>query len=371
MRTRTSFRMGQVIKCQGARTRNTGVWLASLLIVAGSAQLALAIGPANQTISPQDNSVVRLLDGSATGNAAGANFDGTGSIIDNMDINGQGWFCVLTADHVVSSTGAQGGALANSVGIAFGNSANNNGSSAYLVANQSKIFRGGVGGLEDLAVVGVPYGAFNPAFNSYAISLQVAGSPTNQLFSDIGFGNQGNLTPTGYQAQGLYGTQRFLNDAIDTITPVQAQPGGYTYAAALWTIDNPNGAGAHIGSGSAFDADSGSPYFAISNGASALVTNLVFQNTTNNTTVFYNTDGEFAVHTFGSGTTNMPPSTIANQTFKAFGNTNGGVALFQPEINWIETECALVPEPSSVTLVIFGMAGLFLARRRARAGVKH
>src|SRR4051812_44557531 len=77
---------------------------------------ALASGPSDQTLTPQDNRVVRVLVD--FGLPGGEGFmEGTGSVIGNTNVGGQGYLWVLTADHVVSSTSSHGGALANGIGI--------------------------------------------------------------------------------------------------------------------------------------------------------------------------------------------------------------------------------------------------------------
>src|SRR4051812_22518735 len=65
---------------------------------------ALAIGPAAQTISPTYDSVVRVLINANLSGGQGF-MEGTGSVVANTNVNGSGYLWVLTADHVVSSTG--------------------------------------------------------------------------------------------------------------------------------------------------------------------------------------------------------------------------------------------------------------------------
>lgn len=61
-------------------------------------------GPVNQQSS--FGSVVRVLAGLSTPQIVGE-FRGTGTIIGNKNVGGQGWLTVLTADHVVSTVGAR------------------------------------------------------------------------------------------------------------------------------------------------------------------------------------------------------------------------------------------------------------------------
>ena len=90
----------------------------STTLALGLGALALATGPSNQTA--QLNREIRVLYGLNAGGNNG-NFNGTGTIFDNMNINGQGYFCVVTADHVVSSNGTKAGALFGGLGVGFGN----------------------------------------------------------------------------------------------------------------------------------------------------------------------------------------------------------------------------------------------------------
>ena len=118
---------------------------------------SLAIGPSNQTISPTYDSVVRVLLDVGLPGGQGF-FEGTGSVVGNTNRNGQGYLWILTADHVVSSTGAFGGNLANGIGIAFGNSPTSSGNSVYYQnakANPADIFRYGSTGHQDLTVFGI------------------------------------------------------------------------------------------------------------------------------------------------------------------------------------------------------------------------
>ena len=113
---------------------------AALLSLSVAALPALAIGPAGQTIAPQRGAEVRILYGDATGQ--NGSFGGSGFIIANKKVtlqNGteEGFYCVVTSDHVVSSNGtlAGVGTLPN-VGIAFNNSPN------ATVANQGAYMLG-------------------------------------------------------------------------------------------------------------------------------------------------------------------------------------------------------------------------------------
>jgi hypothetical protein len=317
-----------------------------------------AIGPQDQTVNPTFDAVVRILyDKPGSQDAGDGYFNGTGTIIGNHNINGMGVLCVLTADHVVSTTGMFGGALVSKPGIAFGNSNKVSGNSPYT--QSINVMRNGPTGTSDYAVMGVPYGAFNTDYTALVRNLVTASSFFE--FSDIGYGNEGKLVDQfpppgndGYQRIDSYGTQRYLNDKIDTIaTPASNFTSiGYTYTeAAIWYIDNPSDPLAHAGSGTTYDADSGSPYFS---------TELDFDESKG---IYYFTNNQFAVHT-GTDLANNPNN--SPNGYKAFGVQNFGVALTQADITWIHRACDLVtvPEPGSFVLLAMVMFVPFRLRRK-------
>jgi hypothetical protein len=346
---------------RSTRVANSLVALCALVSPCFIAVPVRAIGPQDQLINPTFDGVVRMLDNRPGGGQAMGDgyMSGTGSIIGHeLFEDGQGCLCVLTADHVVSSTGTRAGALVNEPGIAFGNSALNSGNSPYIKA-LPKVRRHGFNGTTDYAVLGVKYGPYDADYDALVRTLVPASAFF--YFSDIGYGNEGQLVnqfagapnPDGYQSQGRYGTQRYLNDKIGvfngsgTFSPF----GGYVYDdAALWYIDDPNGVEDQDGSGTTYDADSGSPYFS---------TEPAFDDVNN---IYYYTNNQFAVHT-GTDTSSNPPGSPAG--YKAFGVENYGVALTQNDINWITRSCSMmVPEPSSLTLLLTALVAVFRRRRR-------
>src|SRR4051794_13630638 len=242
----------------GAIALNAGVF--------GLGSFSFAIAPAAHTINPTYDSVVRVLKDTGLPGGQGF-FEGTGSVVANTNVNGSGFLWVLTADHVVSSNGTATGGLANGIGLAFGNSPTSSGNSVYyqnakaLVAD---IHRGGPTGLEDMAVFGINYGAFDASKSALAVNLLTATGTT--LFTDIGFGNEGSVGGTGYQAQNRYGTQRWFNERVFQQS-ANFQLAGYKYTAAKFAVEDPNDPTSTVGAGAAMDADSGSPMFtAASNG---------------------------------------------------------------------------------------------------------
>jgi hypothetical protein len=317
-----------------------------------------ATGPHVQTVDPTLDSVVRILFNNPGQQDPGDGyFEGTGTIVGHHNMNGVGWLCVLTADHVLSSTGQFGGALKDKPGVAFGNSGKASGNSPYRPASP-RVRRNGASGTSDLAVLGVRYGAYDPALDG--LVRNVVPATAFFEFSDVGYGNEGRLVnfdamggPDGYQAQDVYGTQRYFNDKIGTF---QANFSfiGYTYEAAHWFIDDPAAMGSVQGSGTTFGADSGSPYF-----SSELITD------TNNDILEFFSDNVFAVHT-GPAATQM----FDGKQYKPFGYNNHGVALSSADVDWIRESCDIVtvPEPTAFVLLVLGIGVLRLRRRSTPGG---
>ena len=312
----------------------------SLVLFALSAVCALtasptfAIAPAGQTISPTYDSVVRVLIDEGLPGGQGF-FEGTGSVVGNTNVNGNGYLWILTADHVVSATGAFGGTLNNGIGIAFGNSPTSSGNSVYYLnakASPSNVFRYGSTGHQDLAVFGINYGPFDVTKDALAVDLVPA---TNAMpFTDIGFGNEGIATANGYQAQNRYGTQRFYNQVINSLQ-TNFPVAGYIYTAAKFFIADPNDSDAPPHSGAALDADSGSPMFSAG-----------FNGT-------YYTDSQFAVL---AGITPAPQGGLF-----AYNSTEFGVALNRATIDWVYASIG-VPEPGMMGIVLI-IAFVIVARR--------
>ncbi|GAG06744.1 unnamed protein product, partial [marine sediment metagenome] len=270
----------------------------------------------------------------------------------------------LTADHVVSQTGQYGGDRVRKPGIAFGNAVKDTGDSPYIKAVQ-KFARNGDNGTTDLAVLRVHYGAYDDDYDALVRNLVPASAFF--YFTDIGYGNEGKLVDLannvtgapgpdgindGYQSQGKYGKQRFLNDKIGTFATVDAMfmAEGYTYdEAAIWYVDNPLGPEDWDGSGTTYDADSGSPYFS---------SELAYDDVND---LLYYTNNQFAVHT-GTKRPNLTPDTYKPFINIKIGMTtyditqNYGVALTQADIDWIHGVCE-VPEPTTLVLTLLALVG--------------
>lgn len=311
---------------------------------------AFAIGPHDQRVTPNFDAVVRVLfnNNNANPNNAFGTFNGTGAVIDYKVVNGQSWICVLTADHVVSKNGTAAGADIFQPGIAFNDSPDDTGDGGYGKAAILK--RAGPTKKWDLAVLGIKVSASN-----YFPRACLA-NPNCTNFSIIGYGNEGRIDNVngGYQPQGKYGKQRYMNSGVRRYFANYSLFGGYMNNVVEYEVVNP-ATSILPGTGTPFDADSGSPY----------LTTAPFTDTAKN--IAYYRDTIFAVHHGTDRGANAGPN-----GFKAWaGNPNGwsttmnyGVHLNQEYLDWIRMQCAMVPEPATLTAMTLGT--LVLAARRRR-----
>lgn len=215
-----------------------------------AASLAFASGPDNQY--GYKTPIVRI----ATGNQ----FQGTGTIIENhrvVDPNGdaQGYFCVLTADHVIS-TGVNGNVLGN-LSVGFGNlhdfSQGPFPNGGNYMPNARVVGRKGIDAMHpnemvDMALLLVPYGKYDPTYDGYVMALSPVDAKPGDLFSSAGYGNQGArlieaapraggiLQPdgkwwNGYKGTGTYEEQRSYYNSVNAVFPKSdwTDPAGGTY----------------------------------------------------------------------------------------------------------------------------------------------
>jgi hypothetical protein len=341
----------------------------------------LATVPKNQT-TPNvvaGNEIFADIVGEGKADAKGkltpANTFGTGSVIDAGTLkNGNGFFCVLTADHV-AETPLSGKKMAFNIG--FGNNPLNHVSKVVAFAG------GGPTGKEDIAVQIVDYGkapdAFFNAIKANAFQLntnfgkadfgkKTPDGPVGEQFTQAGYGLSGNFN----NATGAYSSsiddnnKRFQDNMLTKVTAGlnPAYSGGvYTYDAAIWNPLAP-GTGWGKAGGSTFGGDSGSPYLV----GDQQMTNASFNYAPTGDTTGNMQKGPFpimtdfimGVHTFGFDPSDTKPP-----------DENFGVYLSADDDAWIEKECAalLVPEPSSLTLSALAAGGMFAlaaVRRRLR-----
>lgn len=321
---------------------------------------------------------------------------GTGTIIDNHNVNGQGFFCVLTADHVVAA-GGPGGNVRNGLGIAFGQLQGvdptgyfpNNGN--FMAG--SLVGRLGPTGFVDLAVLAIPYGAYNPNYDQYVMGLAGAEMNVGDAFSSAGYGRVGTRLIQNFQWPNRPGipvgggnywngfdgmasdqTQRFYynsvnskpiidnnalaprgipGDLVDPERSVEPYPGseppdgifdnprqGYTYDGLQYDLTNPTMPNAVVGEGIGYGGDSGAPYMIWSGGRQVIA----------------------GVHTYGYY---LNDPTTGNPTqMKLWGFEGGGVNMTGAYRGWVVRQCEAVPEPASMLALAGGLA--LLLRKRSK-----
>jgi hypothetical protein len=324
-------------------------------------QYAWATAPIQQTTNPTAFSTFYSVVDMTTGPTSDL---GTGSIIDSDIVNqgGQqiGYFCVLTANHVIAG-GASG------IGFGYFGDGTNTANSFSNTYNYTNVVSGGSTGKEDLSVAIVRYGVVDPFFISVQdlklwtppANLTLANMPSP--FTEVGYGDTGTPHVTagvqdGFTPQSSSGIQRFDN-ANPASVNANAAHGIYTYTDIKWNPGPVSPGNPNLGTGSSFGGDSGGPYFMSDatafkvNGLTDVFGNAVGQQNIN---AFSNTI--FAVHTFGN---NNNPQLFADNI------QSGGNLLTAADITWINNACATVPEPSTVVLALCGIAALAIIRRSA------
>lgn len=287
--------------------------LAGLAAVFSVVVVAQAAGR-SEYLMPEIKEIVRVSTPSGSG---------TGTIYSKAIIGGTPWVSVITAEHVVPN---------NNVTMRFGAS----GGTAYS-ADPTKIFRGGHTGNLDIAVA---WFALDLAtYNTLTPKSLMLAPGAGATFSDLGRGNTGtekwvNGQWVGYNNAGTFGTLRFANNSIRTISTT----------AMDWSNSDPRTPEAVSGEAPSWSGDSGSAYFAsaATNVSTSLGTFSVF------------TDGIIGIHAWGVRNTDGS---------KDWGFLSGGTPMSQPVLNWANSVAA-VPEPA--TLAALGIGAVALMRRKRR-----
>jgi hypothetical protein len=390
-----------------------------LLVLAGSARLALAIGPDYQ-VTPDTfdnmgnfsgvpapwgtlNDTVRLLGG--TTNGATANL-GSGTVIGvqpDPTLAGVDDVAILTANHV-----AVGGVTLATFGVGINAPAPYGYNAWALTLNVLPVYQTFSLGIsannpqglpEDMSIVEAQVapavlanpGPANP-WNAYAASewnlvaantinpvlwpsAIPAATPTNvpsmtlpasvpfSISGGYGQGGQYNFNNNTYQATQPSSVRRFMNGTVNsTFGPSVNNVSGYFEPLVGWPGQAPSNAGV----GAALPGDSGSGYLVNTNyPVSILVTN--FDNIsgimTNNTSgitnyITLNATRDVAAEEWG-GTSEM----VGN------GGMDYGVPLTSNSLVWADTYAdspwlVSVPEPGSFLLVVLGTLTLLQFVRR-------
>jgi len=172
-------------------------------IVMKATFLALALSTAASASGPDDQfgyqrPIVRIYYTDGMGNQQ---FNGTGTVVANTNANGQGSYCVLTADHVIANGGPPG-MVRPGLGIAFGqykqvalvnNFVPMNGAiMPAMLAGRLGPPDGMGNKLADMAVLNVPYGNYNQDNDKYVMPVAPFMMDVGYIFSSAGYGRIGN-----------------------------------------------------------------------------------------------------------------------------------------------------------------------------------
>lgn len=346
---------------------------AGVMMIVVSSGLALATGPNQQTLpwlapnTQRLNAVVQVFGEAANGGIAGG---GTGSVIGRrIDANGDGWFCVLTANHVVEATGRRS--------IAFGD------------RQMSPARNGRIGGGDnwyishpnlDVSLVAVKWGAPDFFFNNLellTLSPQSVDTLVNNRtqFSQLGYGRSGQFVQGGMRTdnpvQPLEARDKhFQNNRIEaTRNNVISDNRRIPYQGVDFIFDRPAAAGFLAAEGQSYVGDSGGPYlgsggYSAGNGFFTHVPEFTRPDDADGTVVpdwaggqmEVNSQGIIAVHTYGSS--NSAPGALS-----PYGGFGGGVPITPELAFWITNHCRnVIPAPGAAAAL--SLLGLHAARRR-------
>jgi hypothetical protein len=342
------------------------------IVITSSAGICLATGPNQQTIpwlAPVGqtlNGVVQVFDENGSGAIIGG---GTGSIIGrSIDRNGDGWFCVLTANHVVEKGASRSIALGDRQSSPVRNGRVGSGSNWYI-AHPSL----------DIALVAVKWGQPDAFFNGLNLLTLAPQSVTDMVdrhvqFTEIGYGRSGSFVQGGLQTDNpveplTARNKRFQNNRIErSRNNVASDNRGVQYTGVEFTFDRPAANGFLAAEGLSYVGDSGGPYLAngtFSNNGGFFTSVGAFErpDDADGTVVpdwagglmEVKNQGIIAVHTYGN-------SNGAAGALSAYGSRGGGVPITNDLAFWITNHCMnVIPAPTSAAGLVLG---LFAARRR-------
>jgi hypothetical protein len=334
---------------------------------------ARAIGPTNQRLTNpyvfngadpnnlgklRTNSVVQIDTNDGTGFPTGTR--ATGTVIQSRIINGAGYFCVLTADHVLN------GSTAATDFISFNNSAAENTSSMpqFPVVSFARV-QGDAGETVDMDVAVVRIGDPNQTLYTQTFDENIAGISVGggRPFTEIGFGRRSGVnddatTDPLVGVANTYGFKRYQNNQTTrTINNfARAYSGGnYAYHALTYTFDSVGAANRVAGEGFGFSGDSGGPLLIdfLVDGA-----NLVTPATNSIYTNFI-----AGVEAFGANDTSVDPDGAGPLGVGEGATVDAGYYNTR-----ITTACealmAAVPEPAAPLSCVMGL--IALSRRRGK-----
>lgn len=309
--------------------------------------LAIAGGPLENV--SDHLGTVRIMSGLTGPSDVGSSI-GSGVLIGNKRVGDNGWLIVLTADHVISTTGAHDGATRANIGIGIGSAAA--GSSTGFAT--SFVSRSGPNRRVDIAVMAHNYGAFNANFNGQVRSIKAtdpARPPSSFTGVGYGMGLEADANRRAWMTNNDIGQRRFYNVGSFTISAQNEEFfGGYRNRVIRHIAADPRSPNTPSGFGVPYKGDSGCPYFT--------ETERVQRVGTQDIGTWAN--GVFGIH-HGSvfRTENGAPVGIN------YGSDQWGVYLDQGNRQRIQQQVEAVPEPS--TLIALGFGTLCWLRRRPKA----
>ncbi len=349
--------------------RDKMIRVSACSLVLFATMAATATGPIEQNSSI--SGIPRLLSHVNISNTGGL---GSGTIIDKkVDANGDGWLCVLTADHVVR------GATNHVIGVGSGTLTTYGGADSWYLSHSPPGTR-----RMDIAMLGIRIGNVNnnagaaAAYNSFApVSLGLFGpayDPANPnainrtIFTEHGYGDSGSFVDGGMQHVANNGNvRRFQNNQIERWA--RRNNANYDYWGVQWDFNVPANAGPLLSEGLMFAGDSGGAYC-----TSQLETKIISAAFREN--IHVNADGTgdlipsipagsqlgfwvnnlIAVNTFGNS--------VEGGAFNAFGTRGAGVPMTADALLWVNEACMAIPTPSVGAMFTFGM--ILMAPRRRR-----